>query len=233
VTKPGKCKYNYGFQEANTLVTQAQTYMALVSVIELGSMAYLTGLAQNSSTAAGLATIMGVISAETRHLTWVNSAVLAGDPFAGPSDTVYPYATQILSNTKQFVIDGSCPSGNPTYPIGDQLLPKLSPANTSMIQEGGFIDLTFKNASHGDHSPPSLKTGDNISVVFFHSLWNYTVPITVDDPSVLRAQIPNITSWSGELIVTLTDQQSIQKAKDVIAGPLQIELDSPLLISYS
>lgn len=32
VTKPGKCKYNYGFQEANTLVTQAQTYMALVSV---------------------------------------------------------------------------------------------------------------------------------------------------------------------------------------------------------
>ena len=55
--------------------------------IELGSMAYVTGLAQNSSTAAGLATIMGIISVETRHLTWVNSAVLSIDPFAGPSDT--------------------------------------------------------------------------------------------------------------------------------------------------
>lgn len=114
-----------------------------------------------------------------------------------------------------------------------QLLPKLSYANTSMIQEGGFIDLTFKNASNGDHSPPSLKTGDNINVVFFHGLWNYTVPITINDPSVLRAQIPNITSWSGELMVTLTNQTTIQKAEDVIAGPLQLELDSALLISYS
>ena len=32
VTKPGKCKYNYGFQQEDTLVAQAQTYMALVSV---------------------------------------------------------------------------------------------------------------------------------------------------------------------------------------------------------
>lgn len=55
--------------------------------IELGSMAYLTGLAQDSVTAGGLATIMGVISAETRHLTWANSGVLGIDPFVGPSDT--------------------------------------------------------------------------------------------------------------------------------------------------
>lgn len=114
-----------------------------------------------------------------------------------------------------------------------QLLPKLSAANTSMIQAGGYIDLTFKTATHGDHNPPVLQKGDNISVVFFHSLWNSTVPITIEDPSVLRAQIPNITSWSGELIVALTDQRVIRKAEDVIAGPLQIELDSPVLISFS
>jgi hypothetical protein len=233
VTKPGKCQYDYSFQLENTSVAQAQTYMRLVSVIELGSMAYLTGLAQNSSTATGLATIMGAISAETRHLTWVNSAVLSGDPFVGPADTVYPYATQILSNIKEFIINGSCPAENPTFPVGDQLLPKLSFANTSMIQQGGFIDITFKNASNGDHSPPSLKKGDQIGVVFFHSLWNYTVPIIVDDPTVLRAQIPNITSWSGELFVTLTDQQTVHKAEDVIAGPLQIELDDPIFTSYS
>ena len=69
-------------------------------------MAYITGLAQTTKTAAGIATVMGVISAESkyefptspvayelsitaRHLSWVNSAVLAlaGDPFVGPSDT--------------------------------------------------------------------------------------------------------------------------------------------------
>jgi len=68
-------------------------------------MAYLTGLAQSTETATGLATVMGIISAESkngfrlitmsfrllivtaRHLTWANSALLAGDPFVGPSDT--------------------------------------------------------------------------------------------------------------------------------------------------
>lgn len=69
-------------------------------------MAYLTGLAQTTKTATGIAIVMGIISAESkdgflpthctqpsrlrvitaRHLAWVNSALLA-DPFAGPSDT--------------------------------------------------------------------------------------------------------------------------------------------------
>jgi hypothetical protein len=67
-------------------------------------MNYLTGLAQTTKTARGIAIVMGIISAESedgflptqpsrlrvitaRHLSWVNSAVLAGDPFVGPSDT--------------------------------------------------------------------------------------------------------------------------------------------------
>ena len=66
-------------------------------------MAYLTGLAQTTKTATGIAVVMGIISAESkdgflptqpsrlrvitaRHLAWVNSALLA-DPFVGPSDT--------------------------------------------------------------------------------------------------------------------------------------------------
>lgn len=81
--------------------------------------------------------------------------------------------------------------------------------------------------------PLPLKKGDEINAVFFHSLWNWTVPITVDDPAILRAQMPNLTSFSGELIISLTDQQTIQKAEDVTAGPLLIELDSPLLIDLS
>ena len=115
-----------------------------------------------------------------------------------------------------------------------QLLPKLTyNSTTSEVQPGGFIDIIFKPATHGDQAPPSLNKGDNINAVFFHALWNWTVPIIVDDPTVLRAQIPNITSWSGELIVALTFNTTIEQAEDVIAGPLQIELDSPLLISLS
>lgn len=64
-------------------------------------------------------------------------------------------------------------------------------------------------------------------MVFFHSLWNYTVPLTVHDPAVLHVQLPNLTSFSGELIITLTDKETIQKAEDVIAGPLLLELDYP------
>lgn len=94
---------------------------------------------------------------------------------------------------------------------------------------GGYIDLAFKPSTWGDHSAPSFQKGQNINAVFFHSVWNWTVPITIDDPQALRVQIPNITSWSGELILSLTNQSTIQKAEDVIAGPLQIELDSPLL----
>lgn len=232
-TKPGKCQYDYGFKDSSLNSTQqAQLYMALVSAIELGSMAYLTGLAQSTDTATGLATVMGIISAETRHLTWVSSAILPDGPFIGPSDTVYPYATQILSNTKQF-INGSCPAENPTYPMGDQLLPKLSyNSSTSTVQQGGFIDITFRPATHGDQGPLSLKKGDNISAVFFHSLWNYTVPIAIDDATVLRAQIPNLTSWSGELIIALTNKTTIEKAEDVIAGPLQLEFDNLRVSSY-
>jgi len=77
-----------------------------------------------TETANGLATVIGIISAETRHLTWVNSALQAGDPFVGPSYTVYQTAAQILSDAKQF-INGSCPAENPTYPIDGQLLPKF------------------------------------------------------------------------------------------------------------
>jgi hypothetical protein len=113
-------------------------------------------------------------------------------------------------------------------------LPKLTyNATTSTLQQGGFIDIMFKPATHGDQAPLAFIKGDNISAVFFHSLWNWTVPITVDDPTILHTQIPNITSWSGELIISLTNKTTIEKAEDVIAGPLQLELDSPLLESLS
>lgn len=115
-----------------------------------------------------------------------------------------------------------------------KLLPKLTyNSTTSAVQPGGFVDIIFKPATHGDQAPPLLNKGDNVNAAFFHALWNWTVPITVNDPTILRAQIPNITSWSGELIVALTYNTSIIQAEDVIAGPLQFELDSPLLLAVS
>ena len=121
-----------------------------------------------------------------------------------------------------------------TPPTPVQLLPKLTyNSTTSAAQPGGFVDIMFKPATHGDQAPPLLNKGDNVNAVFFHALWNWTVPITVNDPTILRAQIPNITSWSGELIVALTYNTTITQAEDVIAGPLQIELDDPLLLGFT
>ena len=121
-----------------------------------------------------------------------------------------------------------------TLPSPVQLLPKLTyNSTTSAVQPGGFIDIMFKTATHGDQAPPLLNKGDNVNAVFFHALWNWTVPITVNDPTILRAQIPNITSWSGELIVALTYNTSIIQAEDVIAGPLQLELDNSLELALS
>ena len=84
-TKPGKCQYDYGFKDPSLNSSQqAQTYMSTVSAyvasidlkvnklsfpshrIEVGSMAYLTGLAQSMETATGLGTVMGIISVESK-----------------------------------------------------------------------------------------------------------------------------------------------------------------------
>ncbi|KAL2050416.1 hypothetical protein ABVK25_009250 [Lepraria finkii] len=104
--KPGACKYDYGF-------TNAMEFLSLQNIIEVSSMAFLTGLAQQAKTNATTSALVAIAETESRHEV---SLTFHPNPFAGPADTTFAYANQILYiTTASFIIPGSCPSENPAH----------------------------------------------------------------------------------------------------------------------
>ncbi|PWN91062.1 hypothetical protein FA10DRAFT_302238 [Acaromyces ingoldii] len=226
--KPGRCQYLYGFEDIKNRTLQVQKYMVIVSEIEIGSMAYLTGLAQQAESAETLATIMGTISAETRHLTFVNGQVLRIGSFVGPTDTVYPWPLQILSTTKQLIVPGSCPKQNPEYPSPDQKLPKLS-LNTSasdIKRANGTMNIAFAKPSGGDLPPlqRSSPEASNLHAIFFNSLFNYTVKASFLEDGSIFVNMPTLTANNGNLLVAIANTSNVRSKEDIVAGPLQVQL---------
>lgn len=223
VIKPGRCNYSYGFEQISNKTEAAQIYMNIVSEVEIGSMAYLTGLAHQAEQVETLYTIMGTISAETRHLTYVNGQVLVVGNFVGPTDTIYPFPLQLLSVTKQFIVPNSCPHDNPPYPSPDQNLPKL------------LLDIKRSNiqSKNGNLTLSALLTDsqakDDLHVVFFQSVFNYTEKVTSLGNNTYQVNIPTLTSDKGNLIVALSNTSHVTKKEDIIAGPLEIQLGVPFL----
>ena len=58
--KPGACKYEYGF-------TSALDFLALQNIIEVASMAFLTGLAQQAKALSTVGALVAIGETETRH----------------------------------------------------------------------------------------------------------------------------------------------------------------------
>ena len=58
--KPGPCKYKYGF-------TNAMEFLALQNIIEVSSMAFLTGLAQQAKALPTIGALLAIGQTETRH----------------------------------------------------------------------------------------------------------------------------------------------------------------------
>ena len=58
--KPGACKYDYGF-------TNAMDFLALQNIIEVSSMAFLTGLAQQAKALSTMGAISAIGQTEARH----------------------------------------------------------------------------------------------------------------------------------------------------------------------
>lgn len=223
IIKPGRCNYSFGFEHITNKTLAVQVYMNIVSQVEIGSMAYLTGLAHEAENVETLYTIMGTISAETRHLTFVNGQVLDVGDFVGPTDTIYPFPLQLLSVTKQFIIPNSCPPENPPYPSPDQNLPKLSlDVKRSNIQsKNGTLTLTA--------DLKGFQSNKTLSVIFFQSVFNYTKQATSLGNNTLQVKIPNLTSDKGNLIVALSNTSHVTKKEDILAGPLEIQLGVPFL----
>lgn len=74
--KPGPCKYFFPFESSTEM-------LALQTFIEISSMAFLTGLAQEAELHSSQGALIAIAETESRHNTWALIDVWNTDPFAG------------------------------------------------------------------------------------------------------------------------------------------------------
>ena len=215
--KPGPCKYEFGFGK------DAAAFLSLQVYIEVSSMAFLTGLSLQADLNISKSALMAIGQVETRHTAWSLIDVWNTSPFAGPSDTIYPYANQILDMTNGFVVPGSCPSQNPVYPSPRQGLPPMKfDRNGTTATPGSEINLLFA----GD--APKFDADKDYYAVFYHGVNTISVPY---DPKTSRVTIPKMFDVeSSIIIVSIADEYDAPSEYSVLAGPLII-LEQPGLLT--
>ncbi|PWY82767.1 hypothetical protein BO83DRAFT_454801 [Aspergillus eucalypticola CBS 122712] len=204
--KPGPCNYSFGFDN------DPETFLALQVYIEVNSMAFLTGLVRESNTTDTSSALVAVAEVETRHNVWSLIDIWDVSPFAGPADTVYPYANQILALTNSFVVSGSCPSENPEYPYPNQNLPEIGfVTNTTTGHPGSKIQLEFSN-------DPGFTEGGDYYAVFFHGVLNISVPFDIKTNETV---VPGeFDKGAGIIALAVADEAGAPTENSVLAGPL-------------
>lgn len=204
--KPGPCKYAFG-------VTTAESFIVTLTLLEIASMAFLTGLVQQANTATTRGALTAVAETESRHNTWALMDIWNVDPFAGPTDTSFPYANQILDSTNQFIIPGSCPQANPEYPYPSQHLPQFTynPKTNSSLTSGTEIQFVFTTA------PPVWKKGQAYYAVFYHELLNVSMPFNTTTNTTM---IPDFDLNKGLIVGVIADAPGAPAFDTVVAGPV-------------
>ena len=217
--KPGGCNYTFPF-------TNATTFLALLTDIEVSSMAFLTGLAVQAQLPSSKAALVAVAETESRHNTWSLIDVWNVPPFAGPTDTVYPYANQVLETTNAFIVSGSCPAENPVYPSPRQDLAFLSAAKgTQSIAPGATVTLDFTDP----YGVLDLKAGNDYYAVFFHGVYNITMPF---DTTTNSTTIPAEFEELGVIVAVIADAEGAPTRESVLAGP-GIILEQPAALGLA
>ncbi|KAF2156338.1 hypothetical protein K461DRAFT_310818 [Myriangium duriaei CBS 260.36] len=212
--KPGPCKYAYPF-------TDVTSFLALQTLIEVSSMAFLTGLELQAKSTLSRGALVAISSTETRHNTWSLIDNWKTNPFAGPSDTFFPYANQVLDYTREWVIEGSCPPQNPAYPFPNQDLPQISPKNGTLktLMPGSDLTLEF----YGGADPLCFDQDQDYFAVFFHGVLNVSVPF---DTVSKTTTIPAALEPKGIFALVIATVMGAPTAESVVAGPL-ILLEDP------
>ncbi|KAI9640139.1 hypothetical protein NHQ30_011541 [Ciborinia camelliae] len=217
--KPGPCRYDFGWSSAGE-------FLAMQVLIEVSSMAFATGLVQQAKKNVTKGALMGIGETETRHTIWALISVWGVDPFAGPVDTNFPYANQILDSTNRFVTAGSCPRANPEFPSPSQHLPQLqAPAN---VTAGGNITFVYEKGSDGTRMP-HFEEGKDYFAVFFHGLEVLSVPFDVATSSTVFP--PNL-ELKGIILAVIADEVDAPTEESVLAGPAFI-LEQPAILAAS
>lgn len=162
--KPGPCKYAFG-------VTNAQSFVATLTLLEIASMTFLTGPVEQANTLKTRGALPAIAATKSRHNTWALMDIWDSNPFGGPADTSFPYVNQILDTTNQFTIPGSYPQANPEYPYPNKHLPQFTynPKTNSSLTSNTEIEYIFTTP------PPAWEDGKPYYVVFFHELLNISM----------------------------------------------------------
>ena len=204
--KPGSCEYQFG-------VTNAESFIVTLTLLEIASMAFLTGLAQQAKTNITSGALTAIAETESRHNTWALMDIWDVDPFAGPSDTSFPYANQILYTTNQFIVPGSCPQENPPYPYPAQEISQFTynPKTNSSLTSGTEIEFVFTTA------PPAWEPGQCYYAVFFHELLNMSMPF---DVKTNTTTIPDFDLNKGLIVGVIADTPGAPYKESVVAGPV-------------
>ncbi|KAH8690339.1 ferritin-like domain-containing protein [Talaromyces proteolyticus] len=207
--KPGPCKYDFRFGE------NAESYLAMQVLLELSSMSFLTGLIQQAKLNSTKAALVAIAETESRHNAWALIDVWNSNPFAGPSDTIYPYANQILDSTNAFIVPRTCPKENPPYPFPNQHIPTLDfVRNTTTGRPGAAIQFTFPDQTNQPH----FEYGKEYHAVFFHGVNNITVPF---DTTKHTSRIPKeFDQATGLILAVIASEPGAPMEEFVVAGPL-------------
>ena len=209
--KPGPCKYAFPF-------TEPLGYLALMTVLEISSMAFLTGLVQQPQIPSGRGAMVAIAEVETRHEAWALIDIWKADPFGGPSDTVFPYANEILDTTNAFIVPGSCPQDNPEYPHPRQKLPALSAGkDTASLTPGSKISLDFTDP----RNQPHFSNYKVYYAVFFHGVLNVSVPIDTSrwPDEEIWVTIPKSFETKGVIVAVVADRIGAPTKESIVAGP--------------
>jgi hypothetical protein len=206
--KPGACEYVFSSKDA-------ASYLELGTFLEVSSMAFLTGLVLQAKLDTSKSALVAIAETESRHNTWSLIDIWKRNPFAGPSDTIFPYANEILQLTNAFIVPGSCPADNPAYPSPSQELPPLTPlSNITTLQPGSEIAFNFLYQK----AQPRFQKEKEYYLVAFHGPMNTSAPYNVSASSATNPS--DIEAHKGIVILVLVDTPGAPTMESVVAGPL-------------
>ncbi|GAW23548.1 hypothetical protein ANO14919_131120 [Xylariales sp. No.14919] len=212
--KPGACAYDFSALVGDN----PEAFLGATTLIEVASMLFLTGLVQGAKLDAAKGALTAVSQVETRHEVWALLDVWGADPFGGPSDTAFPYATAILELTNQFVVPGSCPAANPPFPNpAPNLPPSAVAAGTVSVAPGATVQLNFTDTEN----QPRFEAGREYFAVWYHGLNVVSVPLDVSAwPAVpLRVMIPKEFDGKGLVVMVVATEQGAPTLESVVTAP--------------
>jgi len=196
-TKP--CTYQFPYDDPKSFITLSHALEAVGDAAYIGA----SKLFENKEYVLAAATIL---STESRHSAWLDSAIRKGSAWSGPFDTPLDL-NQAFTVASSFI--ASCPHTNPKLPA--TAYTQLTLPDTASAWPGSTTPLEFT-------TPGSLDRSTQLYGAFMSGQDAIIVPLDDGGKSV---SIPDDLYGVVYLLIT-SDAGSVDDSK-VIAGPALLE----------